>query len=59
MSAHKGMRGQAMLEYTWLTAVLALTALIGFVYSGFGPTLIEALQLYVDLFIYALDVAVG
>lgn len=52
-------RGQATVEYISVSAVLLLGTLVAF--SGWPLTRLffEALQSYVDLFFYALNVAVG
>lgn len=53
------LRGQATVEYAATTTILLLGALGLFAGWPFTTQLFRALQLYVDFFFYALDLAVG
>ncbi len=52
-------RGQAMVEYAGLSTLLLFAALTMGVVTPVGKIFVDALQQYVDLFFYALNVAVG
>lgn len=52
-------RGQAMVEYALIVTLLMVGTLMGFVGWPFTRRLFEALQSYVDLYFYALNIAVG
>jgi hypothetical protein len=52
-------RGQAMVEYISLVTVLMLGSVVAFAGWPFTRLFFEALQSYIDLFFYALNVAVG
>ena len=52
-------RGQAMVEYALIVTLLMVGTVVGFVGWPFTRRLFEALQAYVDLFFYALNLAVG
>jgi hypothetical protein len=52
-------RGQAMVEYAAVSTVLILGTLVAFAGWPFTRQLFDALQQYVDLFFFALNVAVG
>ena len=51
--------GQAMVEYVGLTTIIPLGLLVGAVSLPWGATLFRALQAYVDLYFYALNVGLG
>ncbi|AGC47360.1 hypothetical protein MYSTI_06087 [Myxococcus stipitatus DSM 14675] len=59
MKRHAGVRGQAMGEYSLLVTLLTLGSLVGFIGWPFTQRLFEALQSYVDLYFFALNLAVG
>jgi glucose-6-phosphate dehydrogenase assembly protein OpcA len=52
-------RGQALVEYMSVVTVLLLGAMVSFAAWPFTRLFFEALQSYIDLFFYALNVAVG
>lgn len=52
-------RGQAMTEYISIVTVLLLGSLAAFVGWPFTEALFNALQLYINLYIYALNLAIG
>ena len=52
-------RGQATVEYISVSAVLMLGTLVAFTGWPLTRLFFEAMQSYVDLFFYALNVAVG
>jgi Flp pilus assembly pilin Flp len=52
-------RGQAMVEYALIVTLLMVGTVVGFVGWPFTRRLFEALQSYVDLYFYALNIAVG
>ena len=52
-------RGQAMTEYISITAVLLLAGLGAFMGWPFTQQLFNALQTYIDLYFYALNLAIG
>lgn len=56
---HPVPRGQAMVEYISVSAVLMLGTLVAFAGWPITRLFFDALQAYVDLFFYALNVAVG
>jgi hypothetical protein len=52
-------RGQAMTEYISITTVLLLGGLAAFIGWPFTQQLFNALQTYIDLYFYALNLAIG
>ncbi|MCP3057894.1 hypothetical protein LXT21_03795 [Myxococcus sp. K38C18041901] len=52
-------RGQAMMEYTLLLTLMVLSTMLAFGGWPFTQRLFQALQSYVDLYFFALDLAVG
>jgi hypothetical protein len=52
-------RGQAMTEYISITAVLLLAGMAAFLGWPFTQQLFNALQTYIDLYFYALNLAIG
>jgi hypothetical protein len=52
-------RGQAMTEYISISAVMLLGTLAAFAGWPFTRLFFEALQKYIDLYFYALNVAIG
>jgi hypothetical protein len=52
-------RGQAMTEYVSIVTVMLLGTLAAFVGWPFTRLFFEALQKYIDLYFYALNVAIG
>lgn len=52
-------RGQAMTEYISITAVMLLGVMAAFVGWPFTQQLFDALQTYIDLYFYALNLAIG
>ena len=52
-------RGQAMTEYISIVTVLLLGGLGAFVGWPFTEALFQALQGYIDLYFYALNLAIG
>ncbi|WP_164020963.1 hypothetical protein [Pyxidicoccus trucidator] len=52
-------RGQAMVEYALIVTLLMVGTVVGFMGWPFTRLLFEALQSYVDLYFYALNLAVG
>lgn len=52
-------RGQAMTEYISIVTVLLLGGLGAFVGWPFTEALFQALQGYIDLYFYALNIAIG
>ncbi|NMO14182.1 hypothetical protein HPC49_19335 [Pyxidicoccus fallax] len=59
MRRAKASRGQALVEYSLILTLLVAGTVLGFVGWPFTRRLFEALQGYVDLFFYALNLAVG
>ena len=52
-------RGQAMTEYISITTVMLLGVVGAFVGWPFTEQLFNALQTYIDLYFYALNLAIG
>jgi hypothetical protein len=52
-------RGQAMTEYVSIITVLFLGSMAAFVGWPFTQALFDALQTYIDLYFYALNLAIG
>jgi hypothetical protein len=52
-------RGQAMSEYISIATILMLGALGAFVAWPFTEALFLSLQTYIDLYFYALNLAIG
>lgn len=52
-------RGQAMTEYISIVTVLLLGSLAAFAGWPFTEALFTALQTYIDLYFYALNLAIG
>lgn len=52
-------RGQAMTEYISITVVMLLGVVGAFVGWPFTRQLFDALQTYIDLYFYALNLAIG
>jgi hypothetical protein len=52
-------RGQAMTEYISITAVMLLGVMAAFVGWPFTQQLFDALQTHIDLYFYALNLAIG
>jgi hypothetical protein len=52
-------RGQAATEYISITAVLLFAALAAFLGWPFTQQLFNALQSYIDLYFFALNLAIG
>lgn len=52
-------RGQAMTEYVSITAVLLFAGLAAFLGWPFTQQLFNALQSYIDLYFFALNLAIG
>jgi hypothetical protein len=52
-------RGQAMTEYISIVTVLLLGSLAAFLGWPFTSALFAALQGYIDLYFYALNIAIG
>jgi hypothetical protein len=52
-------RGQATVEYAGISTILLFGALAAGLVTPVGKLFIEAMQQYVDLFFYALNVAIG
>lgn len=58
---HRGAaaRGQAMTEYISIVTVLLLGSLAAFVGWPFTEALFTSLQVYIDLYFYALNLGIG
>jgi hypothetical protein len=52
-------RGQAMTEYISITAVLLFAGLAAFLGWPFTQQIFNALQSYIDLYFFALNLAIG
>ena len=52
-------RGQAMAEYASISTLLIFSAMAAGLVTPVGKLFVDALQQYVDLFFFALNVAVG
>jgi len=52
-------RGQAITEYVSITAVLIFGVLAAFLAWPFTQQLFNALQSYIDLYFFALNLAIG
>lgn len=52
-------RGQAMTEYVSITAVLLFATMAAFLGWPFTQQLFNALQSYIDLYFFALNLAIG
>jgi hypothetical protein len=52
-------RGQAMTEYISITAVLLFAGLAAFIGWPFTQQIFNALQMYIDLYFFALNLAIG
>lgn len=52
-------RGQAMTEYASISTLLIFSGMTAALVTPVGKLFVDALQQYVDLFFYALNVAVG
>ena len=52
-------RGQAMTEYVSITAVLLFAGLAAFLGWPFTQQLFNAMQSYIDLYFFALNLAIG
>lgn len=52
-------RGQAMTEYVSIVTVLLLGSMAAFVGWPFTEALFNSLQFYINLYLYALNLAIG